>query len=90
MLERLEQMADLRDVVGEDDDEIGELADAQIQLNLGELPTGDVIADDFLQFLREAEAEARDVVDADEADTTDGDEHEPKDGESGEHGPEGG
>lgn len=64
MLERLEQMADLRDVVGEDDDEIGELADAQIQLNLGELPTGDVIADDFLAFLREAE-ERSDVVEGD-------------------------
>jgi proteasome assembly chaperone (PAC2) family protein len=56
MLERLEQMADLRDVVGDDEgDEISEIADAQIQLNLGELPTGDVIADDFLEFLRAAE-----------------------------------
>jgi proteasome assembly chaperone (PAC2) family protein len=58
MLERLEQMADLRDVVGDDEDELGELADAQIQLNLGELPTGDVIADDFLEFLREAEEQS--------------------------------
>lgn len=74
MLERLEQMADLRDVVGEDDDEISELADAQIQLNLGELPTGDVIADDFLAFLREADASGgveADEVDHDDADATD-------------------
>lgn len=73
MLERLEQMADLRDVVGEDDDEIGELADAQIQLNLGELPTGDVIADDFLAFLREADASGGLDVEPDE---DDGDEAE--------------
>lgn len=83
MLERLEQMADLRDVVGEDDDEIGELADAQIQLNLGELPTGDVIADDFLQFLREAEAdasaEADKVADDDPEAHADADEDEDED-----------
>ncbi|MBF6618723.1 MAG: PAC2 family protein [Patulibacter sp.] len=66
MLERLEQMADLREVVGDDDDEIGEIADAQIQLNLGELPTGDVIADDFLEFLREAEE--RSAVEDDDED----------------------
>lgn len=70
MLERLEQMADLRDVVGDDEgDEINEIADAQIQLNLGELPTGDVIADDFLQFLREAEERSAD--DDEDADAND-------------------
>jgi proteasome assembly chaperone (PAC2) family protein len=55
LLERLEQMADLRDVIGDEDSEedLAEAAEAQIQLNLGELPTGDVIADDFLEFLRE-------------------------------------
>lgn len=79
MLERLEQMADLRDVVGDDEgDEINEIADAQIQLNLGELPTGDVIADDFLQFLREAEERNN----ADDADT-DGDDEPGADGPTG-------
>jgi proteasome assembly chaperone (PAC2) family protein len=55
LLERLEQMADLRDVIGDEDsdEDLAEAAEAQIQLNLGELPTGDVIADDFLEFLRE-------------------------------------
>lgn len=95
MLERLEQMADLRDVVGEDDDEISELADAQIQLNLGELPTGDVIADDFLEFLREAEARADVEVDieADEDDSPDEDHADDRDDEdpaTGDGEPEGG
>jgi proteasome assembly chaperone (PAC2) family protein len=55
LLERLEQMADLREVIGdeESDEDLAEAAESQIQLNLGELPSGDVIADDFLQFLRE-------------------------------------
>ncbi len=76
MLERLEQMADLRDVVGDDEsDEFGEIADAQIQLNLGELPTGDVIADDFLEFLREAEEQAAaDEIDGDAEDVDEDDE----------------
>jgi CHASE3 domain sensor protein len=65
LLERLEQMADLRDVIGdeESDEDLAEAAEAQIQLNLGELPTGDVIADEFLEFLRE-----QDHSDDDEAD----------------------
>jgi len=65
LLERLEQMADLREVIGDDDSEedLAEAAEAQIQLNLGELPTGDVIADDFLEFLRE-----QDHTDSDEDD----------------------
>jgi proteasome assembly chaperone (PAC2) family protein len=55
LLERLEQMADLREVIGdeESDEDLAEAAESQIQLNLGELPSGDVIADDFLEFLRE-------------------------------------
>lgn len=65
LLERLEQMADLREVIGdeESDEDLAEAAEAQIQLNLGELPTGDVIADDFLEFLRE-----QDHTDSDEDD----------------------
>lgn len=62
LLERLEQMADLRDVIGDEDggDDLAEAAESQIQLNLGELPTGDVIADDFLEFLRENDSHADD------------------------------
>lgn len=65
LLERLEQMADLRDVIGDDDsdEDLAEAAEAQIQLNLGELPTGDVIADDFLEFLREQDHGAGDGAD---------------------------
>lgn len=68
LLERLEQMADLRDVIGDDDSEedLAEAAEAQIQLNLGELPTGDVIADDFLEFLREQDHTAPDEDDEDQ------------------------
>lgn len=92
MLERLEQMADLRDVVGEDDDEIGELADAQIQLNLGELPTGDVIADDFLAFLREADASGGLDVEPDEDDGDEADDRpfdqDDQDGPEDDDGPE--
>jgi proteasome assembly chaperone (PAC2) family protein len=59
LLERLEQMADLREVIGDEDgdDELADAAETQIQLNLGELPSGDVIADDFLQFLRDKDHE---------------------------------
>lgn len=68
LLERLEQMADLREVIGDEDsdEDLAEAAEAQIQLNLGELPTGDVIADDFLEFLRE-----QDHTDSDEDDDED-------------------
>jgi proteasome assembly chaperone (PAC2) family protein len=63
LLERLEQMADLRDVIGdeESDEDLAEAAEAQIQLNLGELPPGDVIADEFLEFLREQDHEDDDA-----------------------------
>ncbi|WP_084269683.1 PAC2 family protein [Patulibacter minatonensis] len=73
LLERLEQMADLRDVIGDDDSEedLAEAAEAQIQLNLGELPTGDVIADDFLEFLREQDHTAPDEDDDEDADHRD-------------------
>ncbi|MEV4420204.1 PAC2 family protein [Patulibacter sp. NPDC049589] len=72
LLERLEQMADLREVIGDEDsdEDLAEAAEAQIQLNLGELPTGDVIADDFLEFLRE-----QDHTDADDADDDEPQDH---------------
>lgn len=55
LLERLEQMADLRDVIGdsESEEDLSGIAESQIRLDLGELPSGDVIADDFMEFLRE-------------------------------------
>lgn len=69
LLERLEQMADLREVIGdeESDEDLAEAAESQIQLNLGELPSGDVIADDFLEFLREQDHTEGDDEDDDEA-----------------------
>jgi proteasome assembly chaperone (PAC2) family protein len=71
LLERLEQMADLREVIGDEDsdEDLAEAAEAQIQLNLGELPTGDVIADDFLEFLREQDHEDDDEHDEDDPQT---------------------
>ncbi|MCK9248327.1 MAG: PAC2 family protein [Solirubrobacteraceae bacterium] len=57
LLERLEQMADLRDVVGEG--EIDELLDGDLPvdditpLSLGEIPSGDALAHDFQRFLRD-------------------------------------
>jgi proteasome assembly chaperone (PAC2) family protein len=53
LLQRLEQMADLREVIGDGEDDVEELTDEQPRLDLGELPSGDSIAHDFQRFLRE-------------------------------------
>ncbi|WP_320668867.1 PAC2 family protein [Patulibacter defluvii] len=52
LLQRLEQMADLREVIGSDED-AEELQEDPPRLDLGELPSGDSIAHDFQRFLRE-------------------------------------